>query len=552
MLKILVILTLTNKIISQQIDLTPITNPIFPFSLGQARITTHKHSFIKYLNLSDIEKPALSLKINIKEIDPLMNSTGEFYPQLIHTYEHLKNLINQVDEKYNNVRPKRSIRTKRGLMNIVGKGYKWLFGLLDSDDAIRYDNAIKMLDQNQKSIFHDLQNYLTITKTFMNESTVTFNKIVKNQNLVNSQLKTLESDLNKFILFLRIRNFFDTMVIDCQNLINLLDNLENAILFAKLNQVHNKILPVFELREIIKTMNMLYEKGLPKFELIQSYYDLMMPEIHYFENNICFIFHVPVLQENLYNYYHLYPIPLNNQTLIPPKPYIILNSTSHHYEDNPCTTIENTCIYHVTQQVTHENCIPDILLGKANLVCQTNEIYIQQDIIEPVNDAYIITIPAKQLQIEKLCIQHGFTEITTSQLIHIPKQCSVKIKGYTYTNFRSQLEEVPLEILPIKTKQINASDAQWTPVQRINTDRLTELYKSAEETRIHKLQSVNFKETNSYSVLEIICLILLILLICYILYKLIFRNRIKLVQFLIQKKNNETELENNAPPLFSS
>lgn len=539
----------------EQIKLSSINNPILPFSLGSARITTHKHSFIKYINLDKFDEPLKEIKMNLKSMLLPTQTENELYPQLNRVREHLEYLLKQTELKLTNVKPLKNVRNKRGLLNIVGKGYKWAFGVLDSDDAERYDNAISTLENNQKTLHHDLENYLTISKQFMNESLTTFSKIIENQNLINKQIKTLESNLNKFTFFLRMQNYLDMMIIDCQNLITILDNIQNSILFANLETVHNLILPLNELKQLIDLMNSLYMGSLPQFENTQSYYNLIKVEVHYSQNNICFIFHFPILRENLYNYYHLYPIPIKNQTLIPPKPFIILNSTYHHYEDNPCPMIEDTCIYHVTQQVSQNDCIPKVLLGNSNQSCRTTDVYIERDIVEPINDAYIIIIPATKITIEKQCNEHGYEEIALPQLIHLPQHCSVSINGYTYDNSMSQTQETPLELLPVKMEQPNPTDAQWTPIQKVSMDRLTDIKKLAEKTQLHKLQTLQKDNTNN--IVLYICILLILVTILFIIFKLVIKNKVKIIKYLTTHKKQEDEIQktsdsNNPTLLFSS
>lgn len=551
----LVLLMIIPMVRGDQIKLSPINNPILPFSLGSARITTHKHSFIKYINLDKFDEPLKQIKTNLKSMTPSIRVKDELYPQLNHVHEYLEYLLKQAELKLTNIKPQKHIRNKRGLLNIVGKGYKWAFGVLDNDDAERYDNAISTLENNQKTLHHDLENYLTISKQFMNESLMTFSKITKNQNLISKQMRTLESNLNKFTLFLKIQNYLDVMIMDCQNLITILDNIQNSILFANLETVHSVILPLDELKQLIDLTNNLYEGSLPRFENLQSYYNLVKVEVHYSKNNICFIFHFPILQENLYNYYHLYPIPIKNQTLIPPKSFIVLNSTYHHYEDNPCPVIEDTCIYHVTQQISQNNCIPKILLGSSNQSCQTTDVYVEQDIVEPINDAYIIIIPANKITIEKQCNEHGYEEVTLPQLIYLPQRCSVSINGYTYDNSLPQTQEMPLELLPVIMEQPNPTDAQWTPIQKVSIDRLTDIQRLAEKTQLHKLQSLQKDDTNN--IILYICIMLILIIILFIIYRLVVKNKIEIIKyFTMHKKQGDetqkTEDSNNPTLLFSS
>lgn len=506
-----------------QIRIDKISNPILPFSLGKARVTSQKHSFIKYIDLTNFDAPILSLKTNIKTITPLIKVKDELYPQLNNIHEHLEYLLNQVENKLKNVKPLGNTRTKRGLLNIVGKASKWAFGTLDSDDAKRYDNAISILESNQKEMHTDLENYLTITKNFMNETILTFEKITRNQNEINTRLRTIEQNLNKYTLFLRLQNILDNMIIDCLSLITILDNIQDAILFAHLESIHSSILPISELINLTKIMSTLYIKGIPEFKNIQSYYELIKTEIYYVQQTVCFIFHFPILSEGLYDYYHLFPIPALNKTIIPLKPFILINSTYHHYEELPCPHIEDLCLYHVTQTVSQRDCLPQVLSGTRSTSCQTTDVTIKNDILEQINNAYVIAIPAINMTIEKQCDEHGYTTINQPHLIYIPQKCSISINGHEFHNVVGLIPGTPLEILPIKMLTTEDNNQEVAPYKQIDTNRLADIKRMADETHLHKLKTLSdisgSDHTDLYICLSIIAFILLILFLKSLYFK---------------------------------
>lgn len=70
--------------------------------------------------------------------------------------------MNMVKIKLENIKP--HIREKRGLFNGLGKINKWIFGNLDSDDEIRYNNAIEILEKNQKLLIHETNLQISLHK----------------------------------------------------------------------------------------------------------------------------------------------------------------------------------------------------------------------------------------------------------------------------------------------------------------------------------------------------------------------------------------------------
>lgn len=525
-----------------QIKLEQLNNPILPFSLGNARVTTQKHSFLKYLNLDQFLNPIRSIEINSDTIVPLINKKDDLYPQLHDIHSHLRYLLKETKIKFENIRPVGNSRQKRGLVNIVGKAYKWAFGTLDSEDAERYDNAIATLETNQENIHNDLENYLTITKQFMNETVDTLEKIISNQNDLYRRVQTIEQNLNKFTLFIKIQNFLDIMIIDCMSLINTLDNIQNAILFAQLGSVHNSLLPINELKNLINQMEELYPYGLYNFKNIQSYYELIKAEIYYTNQLICFIFHFPVLRESIYNYYHLYPIPIHNQTIIPLKPYIIMNSTYHHYEDTACLRIEELCIYHIEQQISKQDCLPAALTGSTPMSCNTLSVNLEKDIVEQINNAYLVAIPVKNMTIEKICNEHGFITIQQPHLIYIPNKCGVIIHGYKYKNSVGYIFETPLEILPIRMINPDLDSVEATPLQHVNVDKLSSLQQVAERTHLHQLKTLNVKSDEN-NLIFYICLAIIIFVLTFFLCKSLYSNKQKIYASFVRRNKTNKRLE---------
>lgn len=501
------------------ITFTKIRNPILPLSLGKAQITTHKHTFVKYVDISKFNEPIKNVKSNFKLIrEQFVNIFPDLMYQAI-DYEHLiNNSLKLISNKIDNLKP---LRFKRGLINLVGKGYKWLFGTLDADDGERYNKAINILDKNQQMIQHDLINQISVTKYFVSEVNI------------------------------------------CRDILHVLETLENSILFAKLHTLHSSILPIKEFEFIIKEMRQIYgQASIPLFNNVQSYYSLCSVEFYQKGNKLMFGIHIPILYTKSYDYFRLIPIPLNFQIIIPKKTYIFLNNTWHHYEDQQCTQIEDTCIYYIVNPITSRDCLPKVLTGKRNNTCSAKHVTITDDIIESINDNHVIVIPNNKIIIKQKCQTNGLHETTSPELINIQPGCCIVINEDTFCATRSEKEQ--LYELPLVNVDISASKERTIKLPHdVSLITLQDIKRNSEFLKVHDLLPMN-SQTNKHSVLiyAIICIIFVIILICIykfyvlpnkvILYNL-FRKKVP------QKQNglNETEFkditsENKKSLLFSS
>lgn len=77
--------------------------------------------------------------------------------------------------------------------------------------------------------------------------------------------------------------------------------------------------------------------------------------------------YLPILTPGPYTIYHLYPIPINNQTIIPSKPILILGKKKHLEIQDTCLQVEEylTCRGDAKENIN--KCIPDLLMGVINL-----------------------------------------------------------------------------------------------------------------------------------------------------------------------------------------
>ena len=55
-------------------------------------------------------------------------------------------------------------RSKRGILSIVGKTFKFLFGTVLSDDIVRLDQKVDELKTQQGNLLHDVSNQIAVTR----------------------------------------------------------------------------------------------------------------------------------------------------------------------------------------------------------------------------------------------------------------------------------------------------------------------------------------------------------------------------------------------------
>lgn len=155
---------------TEEISLSRIKNPILPMKLGNAKLIYSKHTFLHYIELKPIFKQLLNIEkyfndlkshITHENITNHISYHGISQNAIIQT----QFLIDITQQKLRNLNP--HFRNKRGLINIIGKVNKWLFGSLDSEDGDRYNKAIIQLENKQKSAINELNLQISLSKNIM-------------------------------------------------------------------------------------------------------------------------------------------------------------------------------------------------------------------------------------------------------------------------------------------------------------------------------------------------------------------------------------------------
>ncbi|CAD7092708.1 unnamed protein product [Hermetia illucens] len=149
--------------------------------------------------------------------------------ELIKAYEQKIYMFNITDYLLENMITHLNNRSKRGLINIVGKGLKYLYGTLDDDDRIKIMSEIDNLHENQKNIIKESNKFSRISDILNNEIRNITNALnTQNRNLKDIVRKT-NSKLDSFNEMI-MRNDFLQHLIEIENHVT---ELKQAINFSK-------------------------------------------------------------------------------------------------------------------------------------------------------------------------------------------------------------------------------------------------------------------------------------------------------------------------------
>ena len=182
-----------------------------------------------------------------------------------------------------------------------------------------------------------------------------------------------------------------------EKLITFIDNIENAVTFAKLNTLHHAVISLQDFENIIKSLKKLYDKEkIPKLNSIMSYYQIAGVQVTYSENRIIFAIHFPILMKPTFEYFQLFPIPINNHIIIPNDPYLLLGTNMVQQDDVICPEVENSYICPNNLKPIFNNCEISMLRESDSSKCNLIKVDVENPIIQAITNEFIIAVPTEK------------------------------------------------------------------------------------------------------------------------------------------------------------
>ncbi|CAH1103035.1 unnamed protein product [Psylliodes chrysocephalus] len=527
----IIILALCTFGMGQKVQITNLQNNpgILPVYQGQAKIQTSRHDFIHYYPLQPIADEIASIEQEYMVVTrAIQNSTYKYSRDLVNFDQALRYQLRSVKEKFSSISP--FSRPKRGLIDGLGSVIKSITGNLDQEDAKYYNKAIKTLAENEKNIVSQLNHHISLNTRVMEKFQETISLITHNQDKIANEINEIKQKIDyinfNFSQYLQTKNVVDQLNIILQIILQLLNDLEEAVNLAKINILHNSLIKEKELRWIITSMlehhskdQLLYSKQ----QDFHKYYSIIEVDAYYTNNTIVFILHIPIIHPNPFSYYHLFSIPTqNHSTIIPYASYLLTNPALFQYNELPCKKLgqEFLCEKKLLLDVSgSEDCIIQILqIENEAASCENVPVVLNSTIIEEISEAHYIAIFPHPTKVHTICSSSTVTILQGIYLIELPPSCEFKTSKESFINSQISIMEDPLTLPKIKTINIqNMAKVKPLKLDKIHLDELHKLTKEEEN-----LQFVPIEEwdtgSNHYWVTPLY--ILLTLLVIFIGYKI--------------------------------
>lgn len=526
-----------------------INNYILPYKLGQARLIQKRHDFIYKIEAENLFKNVNVLMQHIKRVNDTLNNKTR--PQSFTIgYRYIKNLnftrqlnegqvkstysliaqtvrsISQTENKLKTIFPE-FIRNKRSPLNIVGNAANWLFGIMDNEEKKRIDATLEQLYINQENLRKQQECSMSILKSIANRLTETFKEVQNNQIMISKRINSLATILEQ-IEFLEMVKDANELIIQNNNImLNILTEIQDAIIFSSMNKVHPSILTTDEIREINYQLKSLYNPNqLLVFKNTFNYYMYFSIQNYISSKEVIFRVSVPILFESIYNLYHIYAIPYNNHIIPIAQPYLLTADSTYALERQLCPKLEDVYICG-EEPVPHDNsCVLNLM--KNNDICEKISVYLKDTLVQQIGQAELLIYTPNKVKIFYNCSEIGILEVIDNVLLKLKPNCVIQVNNERFY-FQKELIKGEIFNLPkINTNIYDVKQINSIHLNKINVNSYTRIKEDIQNLKLPHLEKiVNNNSKINYFVIGIIIVIIICVIsfkYCKILFYRRFRN----------------------------
>lgn len=472
-------------------------------------------------------------------------------------------------------------RKKRGLVDAVGKGLKWLVGTATTEDV---DRALELINQARTA------NNKIVTSVDRLASVVdhALEDIHSNANNLHSALTIMNKMRDDIYWHARLIfdykkiltvNYYTSALVDLQNKLDLLRAVhENNLQDIKMGRVTNQLVPDVLLNRIRRAVDPLHY-WIPATLWLQWYGELSF--VHEYEAEIVYKLSVPLLEQTEYILYNFETFPIwKNQSIfeldvVPRLLYDTVSSTVHVARPQDCVGDAPTV------------CRPVPLWDSAAFTCEVGLIVEHQESVfetcrfnvvpapaetrinQPDNQRATLILPEQQISLA--CAGDPQKKVTLPNGVYsavVPAACTLagdnwKLKGTTLrvmSNSTQETDSVPIalpeywvkDIEDIATQpRVNQSDIDEL-IAKVNFHRERQMEDREEVGNImndiNEIQKMNTKN-NMYPFADIghhvgwantlLIIVIIILSICACVW---IYNRRDRLRFFLTRKRHRIEL----------
>lgn len=451
--------------------------------------------------------------------------------------------LSHIKHKFEQVTLPANKRIKRGLINGLGSIWKSISGNLDQSDADKYDKAIVQLNSNQQKLKHIAGQQLSLTDKALHVFNDSMTKLQHNQILLESRILQVDAAMKELKIndqnnytFIMINTIFNQLIAALDIIAQILDNIENAITFAKLNVLHPSIITSDELKMELNNINShLKVNSLPYTldeENLINYYSIISIKGYIHENKVVFILEIPLVESKVYNYYQLYSLPMLQQqiykVIIPKTKYLTLSENQYGLSNDICKEVSQMnflCEDQILHQLTNSENDP----CEVNLInfsnkyanCKSINTLISKTKIQKLSNNKWIVITVNETTATRKCKNNKDNlSLHGTYVITVPNSCELSLGANTLgtsQNSNPQLKHIELPNIQLRDRLDNENSSIVVPIPlddiQLNDLKEIELLikDSGDQLKNIEPSVFHFNNISLYTVMLYVIIILIIL-----------------------------------------
>lgn len=441
-----------------------------------------------------------------------------------------KFLFEEIDRKLKQLTP--PSRLKRGLINGLGSIWKSVTGNLDNEDGERIERHLDQLSKNQLNQKQILESQITLTTQAIEKFQLSITNLTTNQYILQSRILQIEQDLKDHDeTYFDFINAYTQINIMAQSILQILETVEEAITFAKINVMHPSIIEPEDL--LASLLQITQHANLPfavVTEQILNFETLITIKAYWKKTKLNFLLEVPIIDTLQYNLYHLYSCPTiyqNNtfQLIIPNQKYLILSDQYYSSTNELCKLIDKNYYCNNLDLIdigTNQPCEVQLLLAKRPYSnCRVNLIKLTSQKIQTLEFNQLLVINPSDKQISFDCKDLSETRMLTlgTYIVTNPKNCVTKFSNQKFTYMQTDITNQANNYIPELDFNLNIShhyQIKNISLLQTNLDDLNSIKYQMEQNK----QDVNLisDTTSHWYKPSLWTIILYITLICFSIY----------------------------------
>lgn len=345
-----------------------------------------------------------------------------------------------IRNKVTNIKDKAEIivahRQKRGLINIVGRTSKWLFGTMDDVDKKEISENIQQLEINNQKIMKGVNQQIKINDYFNETLKLFLQTNSKNQNEILRNFKNLSEEIKELVKSQRILD----LSLKLQILDDKINQILDSIASIKAGILHPGILTSEEIRDLNITLDKLQNArtGILEMDGDKLLISIKLPSSYK-------------------------QIPYKLLTPLPDK-------DNREIAEEPQTFIEiDDTKYELERKILYKN---ELKLLKTCLNTGCTKRTNKKENIVKVNHNVILGINLRYPKINNYCDERKIN-ISGNYIFNI-KNCTIEINNKNYSNMYKEEENDIFEMFNPQWKDINVTFEDVTIKSVNNLEKIQE------------------------------------------------------------------------------